>query len=221
MILVSLCNLVKGQKNDIIQKYPDHYSLNKCWRLSKSKIYLQSPWAEIDDNSVNFRSFVWRDHFYFEFDVADDTPWVLSHHNDVEANAVGSDRVELFFGVDAELLVYYSLEMDRGGRLFDSRGESLHRSGEYRARIDVEWDISPVHLDISVRAKKKCYSLQGTLSLSWLRGNKLYQDDRMFLGVFAADYRAQDDVIWFTWVDPDLPSPKFHDPRVFKWVYIQ
>lgn len=173
----------------------------KEWRSANPINGLYAPWDTVGYDKTFFRSFRSDRFFYFCFDVHD--PIIITHNFENELTVAREDRVELFFSATSDMSQYYCIEMDPLGRILDY-------SARYYREFDERWDFDNVI--IATNYTRNGYVLEGCIPLKVFE--KLEIKDSFLMGVFRADFfnDKADDIIWYTWIDPDSKSPDFHIP---------
>ncbi len=174
-----------------------------------------SPWVAGEPQATRFSAHVRDDQLHFMWEVTD-TLLQISGLEDEEQAAVRSDRVEIFWAVDTAATVYYSLEMDAAGRLWDSKC-AMGAGTEGRPLIDHRWDW-PGGLDWYAETSADGYRVCGQMDMAVLRELDLWDEGEMIVGLYRADYHASG-TEWISWIDPGTAKPDFHRASSFgKWV---
>lgn len=173
----------------------------KEWVFVNSINGLSAPWDKVGYDKTLFKSFCSRKFFYFCFDVHD--PIIITHNFDNELTVAREDRVELFFSATSDMSQYYCIEMDPLGRILDY-------SAQYYRKFDENWNFDNVI--IATNFTGQGYVLEGCIPLEEFE--KLKIKDSFLMGVFRADFISDkaDDVIWYTWIEPDSKIADFHIP---------
>lgn len=136
-----------------------------------------------------------------------------------EMAVADGDRVELFFGKDAEMKEYYCFEMAPTAAVLD------YRAAFYR-KFDTTWDCPG--LTLAGRTHRGGYVVEGAILLSTLQemcGADLLAGEPIRVGVFRAEYSHVDgedpDAAWISWIHPDSEKPDFHIPSALGTFRIQ
>jgi len=186
------------------------------WKGAEELTDFVFPWLAHDAPRTSFRA-RWTaadERLHFRFEVIDDDI-VLGEGDDAKQQVIGSDRVELFFAVDAELSRYYSLEMD-------PRGVVLDYAGKFHRQMDWDWSIDDLELDTDIQ--EDGYSVEGSISLVELdQLGCVHRDEDggryLIAGAYRAEFhRGADGTViedWISWVDPKVDTPDFHIPSSF------
>lgn len=186
-----------------------------AWKQATVLSDFTYPWRDELAPLTKFRG-VWSDgYFYFLFEADDGYVHLVDDPSiGEEDQAVGSDRVEIFFKNQKNTKPYYSLEMDASGRLFDSKATFDKRNG-----IDREWDWLDGHLEIRSSTQGRRYTVEGRISIGSLKELELLTDRVLYAGLYRGEYAMGEDgemaVKWISWVKPDSPTPNFHIPSSF------
>jgi len=164
---------------------------------------------------TQFSAYVQDDQLHFLWDVRD-TLIHISGLEDTEQAAVRSDRVEIFWAVDTAASVYYSLEMDAAGRLWDSK--CIMGAGTAgRPLIDSRWNW-PGGLEWYAETSESGYQVCGKIDIAVLEELGLWSDGAMTVGLYRADYHASG-TEWISWIDPHTDKPDFHRASSFgRWL---
>lgn len=186
------------------------------WTGAEELTDFEFPWLDHEAPPTSFRA-RWTDadqRLHFRFEVIDGDI-VLGEGIDAKQLVIGSDRVELFFAVDAELSRYYSLEMD-------PRGVVLDYAAKFHRQMDWDWSIDDLELDTDIQ--EGGYSVEGSVSLDELDRLGCVHNDAdgtryLIAGAYRAEFhRGADGAViedWISWVDPQVETPDFHIPSSF------
>ena len=176
----------------------------KEWALADSITGLYSPWHKPDSDKTTFKSFYSENYFNFCFNVLDKT--ITTHEFLNELTVAKEDRVELFFSSNADLNQYFCIEMDPLGQVLDY-------SAKYYQKFNERWNFKGIKIASQLTAQG--YVIEGRILLKELKRMGIKKS--FHLGVFRADFRNNnpDDVVWYSWIDPQSASPDFHIPTAF------
>ncbi len=190
----------------ILRIFEEEVSINGIiemgeWPAVDSIVGLISPWDLSDDDQTIFKAFYTDSYLFFYFKVVD-TTLTLHEYRD-ELTVTKEDRVELFLSATPDMKQYYCIEIDPLGRILDY-------SAQHYRMFDESWDFKQTKIGSSLTPNG--YIVEGRLSLNEL--NLLGLTDNFNLGIFRADFigNINDDVIWYSWIDPQNKIPDFHIP---------
>ena len=171
------------------------------WMFADSINGLSAPWDTIVNDKTVFKSFCSGKFFYFCFDVHD--PIIITHNYENELTVAQGDRVELFFSETPDMNKYYCIEMDPLGHILDY-------SAKYYRKFDYKWNFDNVL--IATTFTENGYVVEGCIPLEEFKEIEI--KDAFLLGVYRADFQSDtpDNVIWYTWIEPDSEGPDFHIP---------
>ena len=123
-----------------------------------------------------------------------------------ELSVAEGDRVELFFSPTKDLSKnYYCIEMSPDGHILD------YKANYYR-KFEEEWDFKTAK--VISKYTDNGYLVEGKIDLKELE--QLGIGDTFYLGVLKADYKAKENVTWYSWIKPDSSEPDFHIPSAFR-----
>ncbi len=150
----------------------------------------------------------------------DDADLVLRGNLPEDEMAVADgDRVELFFGKDADMKEYYCFEMAPAAAVLDYRAA-------FRRKFDTTWDCAG--LTLAGKTHRGGYVVEGAIPLSTLEemcGADLLAGEPIRVGAFRAEYSHVDgeepDAAWISWIHPDSEKPDFHIPSALGTFRIQ
>ncbi|GJM32726.1 MAG: hypothetical protein DHS20C18_17270 [Saprospiraceae bacterium] len=170
------------------------------------------PWRQEVAPPTTFRAFYTDDHLFFRF-TAEDMLIEQKIETDMFRPVVDSDRVEIFFRVDAKMQPYYCLEMDARGRVLDY-------VAHYHRKFDYDWEWPVEQLWIEAELTQNAYQVTGSISLASLRQLGIWHSQKIEVGLYRAQYLfdangQQREVKWISWCQPDSPHPDFHIPSSF------
>jgi hypothetical protein len=179
------------------------------WQKSKPLTDFILPWDNETPPSIIFRALHDTKNLFFRFDVID-TDILVNKETDDKMAVLHSDRVEIFFRSDKDMMLYYGLEMDPLGRVLDYKAE-------YYRRFDYKWKWEGI--TIRSRYTLNGYRVWGSIPLESLRNLKLLCDNKIQAGLFRgkcinANPEAPE-FKWISWVKPDSETPDFHIPSAF------
>jgi hypothetical protein len=195
----------RGLSLDVNIKHP-------IWDKANILSDFSFPWEDEVSPKTVFRALYDNDYFYFRFDVEDDN--VLTHvKDDHKMEVVDSDRVEIFFRQDEKLNPYYCLEMDARGRVLDY-------VTRYYRDFDYEWQWPGTdNLIVKARENSRGYVVEGKITLSSLMELGLLKDNILQAGLYRGYCmklpKPKAELIWISWVKPEVDKPDFHIPSSF------
>jgi hypothetical protein len=192
-----------------MKTYSVHYSESLDFEVSSQLDDFTFPWQDRDCPVTIFRA-VWNEEFLrFRFEVEDDD-LVLDESGELHAAALGSDRVELFFGSSKDLSTpYYGAEMEPRGSVYDYQAV-------YHRQFDDSWKFRD--LRFSGELLEGGYQVEGTFSLQELKELGCLKGNEMIAGVYRAEFsHGAEGIIqdWISWIDPEVSIPDFHVPSSF------
>ncbi|MEP5338740.1 MAG: carbohydrate-binding family 9-like protein [Algibacter sp.] len=171
-----------------------------------------SPWEDIKETKTEFKALWDGDHLFFCFHVMDSTIHIDNTDNSFNSINV-SDRVELFFRVNASLNPYYCLEIDPSPRIMDFKALA-------NKKFDFNWNWPKTDLFVKSYSNRNGFSVEGKISIASLEALNLINDRRIIeTGIFRAKYyKVKDSTYepaWMSWVNPETETPNFHTPSSF------
>lgn len=173
-----------------------------------------APWNGMKKDQTEVSLFHDNKNLYFLFRVKDNQ--LVYGTEEGESSVNYSDRVELFFCKDQELETYYCAEIDPKAKVLD------YKARFYR-KFDFGWDFD--RLLTAATIQKDGYTVEGSLSLDWLRENGILSSDgEFFLGLYrgdASDPTNEETIVWLTWNIPEAKEPDFHIPSSLSKVRLQ
>lgn len=221
LVFLSCQNMVVAQKEYWVKNIKgtevqvDGMGDDVAWDQATSLTDFVYPWQDEKAPATRFRGLWNNEYFFFLFQVEDGFIHLVDDASlDEENQAVGSDRVEIFIKNPDNSKPYYSLEMDAGGRLFDSKATFDKKNG-----IDRTWDWLEGHLVIQYSMDEKGYTVEGKISLASLKALGVLTDGVLHAGLYRGEYAALAGtgmgVKWISWIIPDATTPNFHNPSSF------
>ncbi len=194
------------------------------------------PWKPAPAPETEFRALCDETNLYFTFRVHDEDIVTLERLRD-EQDEVFEDRVEMYFGRDEQMKVYYCLEVDAKGRAFDYRGaypRQLDPNGKFEGLVTKAASL-PGGYEVEGRIPVKTFVALGFPALR--PGVKIrcglyraeFSHDRSGRPVEpkASVHNMGRQVEgpppieeWLSWVDPKTPEPDFHVPSSMGWIEI-
>lgn len=174
------------------------------------------PWTDRPAPRTECRLEVRGDRLHVAFDV-EDADIVVSDEWRGESTVDGEDRVEVFFTRDAELNLYWCVEIDPLGRVHD------YAARHYR-KFDSAWQCAG--LETTARRTADGYSVEASIPLDTLQallGHPITSGSQVRLGLFRAEFygreartRGEATDNWLSWVRPASAQPDFHIPSAFR-----
>lgn len=180
---------------------------DKNWKGANLLANFQYPWESVNPPKTHFKAVHNGKYLYFLFQVNDSNIHLAPTTGNDRMDALGSDRVELFFKKNDAMNPYYALEIDPTNRIFDSKGS------HYRTFVE-DWRFPRAHIDVASQIESSSYAVEGRISFSILEEYGLIQDDKIQTGVFRANYEGEG-FKWISWIKPDSEKPDFHIPSAF------
>jgi len=185
----------------------DGKGTDDLWAQANVLSDFQYPWQTDSAPSTIFKALCNKTDFYFLFTAQDAHIHLAPSTGDDRTDALGSDRVELFFKKDDQMNPYYALEIDPSLRVFDSKGR-------YYKILEKDWSFPRQHLDLAAHIHEDGYIIEGRISLSVLHELELIEEYKIQIGLFRANYVAGN-FQWISWIDPESSTPDFHVPSAF------
>ena len=210
LILLLSQSCIKVQENSIkidFRKkgiHPDGWIEKTEWSGFESISNLCSPWKSGMSDSTVFTCFCSEQYFNFYFDVIDRD--IIVNDAMDEFSVTKGDRVELFFSPLPCLQQYYCIEISPNGDVLDYKAR-LYRNFDY------SWHFQKYKIE--TQKAKDGYIVEGYISLQEL--NKLGINIRkgFYLGIFRAEFTSENQITWYSWIDPQVKEPDFHIPTAF------
>ena len=179
---------------------------NKLWSKASDLKSFCSPWQEINGTKTEFKALWDEDYLFFCFHVSDDVIHIEKADNSFKSINV-SDRVELFFRENSKLNPYYCLEIDPTPRIMDFIAYP-------NKNFDFDWNWPKKDLDVKSNINDKGFTVEGKVSIAYLKKLNLLQNNKIETGIYRAKYfktkESSYKPIWLTWVDPKTEVPNFH-----------
>ncbi|WP_264523377.1 sugar-binding protein [Flavobacterium sp. N502536] len=176
------------------------------WEKANELTDFCSAWNSDPFSKIAFSAFWDRENLFFKFRVFD-THIHLDQKDDSIDSIGNSDRVELFFRINASLDPYYCLEIDTAGRVMDFKA----RPGK---DFDFDWNWPKNDLEITTSKDEISFTVEGRISIQSLKQLNLIQNNTIEAGVFRAkfDKNTNDEYepTWISWVNPNTETPNFH-----------
>ncbi len=179
------------------------------WEKANLEKGFQFPWKDEESPPTEFRALCDGESLYFSFRVEDEDIVVVEDFKD-EADAIGEDRVEMYFSPDPELKEpYYCVEMDSRGRKFDYKAVFFRK-------LDFDWDFPEFRL--AAAPLKKGYTVEGAVRLKTLESLGLPSLDsgKLNVGVYRAEFSHGEGPKpienWVSWIDIQTPEEDYHVP---------
>ncbi|QDO95222.1 endoxylanase [Formosa sediminum] len=174
-----------------------------------------SPWDNTPIEPIVFKAFYDTHYFYFSFQVKDNEVYTELEDN-TNASINKSDRVELFFRENYNLTPYYCLEIDSKARLMDFKALP-------KQNFNFDWNWDKTEIEIKSFTAKNEFFVEGKISLKSLADLNILKQDHlgkyMEVGLYRAKYILNNQnkrtPIWITWVNPNCPTPDFHNSSSF------
>ncbi|MDN5202164.1 DUF4838 domain-containing protein [Fulvivirgaceae bacterium BMA10] len=164
---------------------------------------LTAVWRDSISDSTVFDSKLTEEDFLFYFSTMDSTLTTVPF--DKELSVAEGDRVELFFSANKDMSNYYCLEISPTGDILD------YQAKHYR-QFDEKWNFETIEVATSFLENR--YIVEGRIALNEL--NKLGLGNEFNLGIFRADFKNEEEVVWYSWAIPDSKEPDFHIPSALK-----
>lgn len=169
------------------------------------------PWEKEKAPFTSFKALHNKEWLYCFFKVKDEKINVYVNNNH-KSEALYSDRVEIFFRKDAQMLPYYGLEMDPNGRVYDYEAN-------YPLKINDTWSWPVSHLIIKTNKTKDVYTVETAFSKESLKQLGLLKENKIEAGLFRGECIELNGKVsklkWISWVRPDSKTPNFHIPSAF------
>ena len=186
---------------------------SKAWQTANTIADFSYPWNTETPPLTIFKALWDGEHLYFNFNVEDSNIIINKSAVDQNAQVMESDRVELFFKSDKELInPYYCLEMDSNARVLSSKSR-YYRVHQYSF-------IWPGENSIIVKSSltNNGYIVEGSISIDALKSLNLLHDNSINTGIYRANFiqnKKELEPKWISWVMPKSIKPDFHIPSSF------
>lgn len=176
------------------------------WNKAEVLTDFVSAWEYEEPAKMEFKVLWDSEKLYFNFKVFDNE--VHINQKDDSIDSIGnSDRVELFFRIDASLNPYYCLEIDPTPRIMDFMAFP-------NKNFDFNWSWPKNDIVVKSDIQTSFFTVEGSISLVSLRKFNLIKENKMEAGIFRAKYNKQKDLTfeptWISWVNPKTETPNFH-----------
>jgi hypothetical protein len=169
------------------------------------------PWEKETPPFTSFKALHSKDWLYLLYKVKDEHIKVLVKTNE-KLEVVSSDRVEIFFRKDDQMLPYYGLELDPHGRVYDYMAE-------YHRIFTPTWSWPAGGLIVKANMINDGYTVEVAISKKSLKQLELLKGNRIEAGLYRGDCveitEDNSKIKWISWVRPDSPTPNFHIPSSF------
>ncbi len=179
------------------------------WKKANVEKGFCFPWKDGPAPPTEFRALCDAESLYCCFRVHDEDIVVVEQFKD-ESDAIGEDRVELYFSPDTQLKKpYYCVEMD-------SRGRKLDYKAVFFRKFDFSWDFPEFRLAAATLPKE--YTVEGSVPLKTLESLGLPPLDsgKLNVGVFRAEFSHAEGPKpvenWMSWIDIQTPEEDYHVP---------
>ena len=187
------------------------------WEKAEVLTDFCNPWDTKRKFDTTFRALHDQKHFFFRFEVKDDSIYIDEKSDDYESIGA-SDRMELFFRKDSSLAPYYCMEIDPKARVMDFKAWP-------NKDFDFDWGFPQEHLQVKSQIIDEGYWVEGTISLDVLKDLHLLKNDSLETGIFRAKFVKFEDKsykpVWITWVNPETKTPDFHTASSFGLVKLE
>lgn len=211
-LLLSSCNnsstAIPYHKGQITIDGTDQDSV---WLLCDVYEDFVSPWKKQSVPTTRFKTFYDDEYLYVHF-TAKDKDQVCNTHKLHKRAVEQSDRVEVFFSKDEEMSQYYGMEFDICGRMIS------FKSTGYR-NFKKNWKFPHFkRKDYRTRKLLNVYQSEIRIPLKALEELELINDNKLWMGVFRANYNSQsyNKVQWISWKMLNTQKPDFHNIKGFK-----
>ncbi len=184
---------------------------NVPWYQAECLNDFRNPWNSEGNLYTEFRALWDLEYLYFKFDSVDNSIYI--NEEDITYESIrGSDRDEIFFRKNKDLLPYYCVEIDSKARIMDFKAKP-HKD------FDFGWSFPKEHLKVKSYVTRTGYSVEGAFSIKFLKSLNLIHNGIIETGIFRAKFTKQEGLeykpIWITWIDPQTRTPDFHIPSSF------
>ncbi len=181
------------------------------WKIAIELTDFIYPWENETPPLTSFKALHNKEWLYLLYRVKDDHINVLVKTNE-KSEVISSDRVEIFFRKDDQMLPYYGLEMDPNGRVFDYLAE-------YHRKFTSTWSWPAGELIIKANKVADGYTVEVAISKKSLKQLELLNGNRIEAGVYRGECveitEDNSKIKWISWVRPDSATPNFHIPSSF------
>jgi len=196
-----------GNKEIIINGKGD----NPLWNDAVELTDFIYPWENETPSFTSFKALHSKDWLYCFYKVKDNNINVYVKTNE-KAEVISSDRVEIFFRKDENMLPYYGLELDPNARVYDYKAE-------YHRKFYPEWTWPAGQLIVKANKEADGYSVEVAISKKSLKQLELLKGNVLEAGVYRGDCteitKDNSKIKWISWVKPDSSTPNFHIPSSF------
>ncbi len=218
-IVITSCNQKIHTKEYVVKKIIsepltiDGQGSEEEWNQAENLTDFTYHWRDEIVPKTSFKA-LWDDqNLYFLYQVEDEEIILKNDSTvDEEHEAVGSDRVEIFFKSVHTSKPYYTLEMDALGRTLDAEGE-------FSIKNDHNWDWPKEDIVVKTSVYDRGYVVEGSISLSSIITLVGMKDNQLHAGLYRGEYvqsgSEKPQVKWISWVKPDSDTPNFHTSSSF------
>lgn len=165
---------------------------------------LINPWNNDCKDQTQIRCFATKEHLFFKYDVVDTTVFFVQNFQ-TKRDIEKGDRVEVFFSATKDLNIYYCAEVGPNAHVLD------YEAKYYR---DLNFDWSFENLKPFARINDDGYTVVICVPRAELESRDIQLDKGFYMGLFRAEFRADNEPEWFSYLDSDDPEPDFHTPKV-------
>ena len=187
------------------------------WKKANELSAFVYPWENEKAPFTSFRALHSNDWLYCVFTAVDENVNIYVDKKD-KTDVLKSDRVEIFFKQEDNLLPYYCLEMDPLGRVYDNEAE-------FRRKFNPNWTWPAGQLVIKTSSNKEGYIVEIAISKSSLINLGLLRDKTVRAGLYRAECVKLEGnkatMKWISWIRPDSIVPDFHVPSSFGVLTLQ
>lgn len=165
---------------------------------------LINPWNNDEKDQTQIRCFATDEHIFFKYDVFDTTVFFepnFQTKRDIEKG----DRVEVFFSAKKNLEVYYCAEVGPNAHVLDYEAR-------YYRNLNFDWSFE--QLKSYARINDNGYTVVVVVPRAELENRGIQLEEGFYMGLFRAEFCANSEPEWFSYLDSDDPEPDFHTPKV-------
>lgn len=177
---------------------------NAIWQELTPVDGLINPWENDHKDKTQIRCFATKKHLFFKYDVVDTTVFFeqdFQTKRDIEKG----DRVEVFFSAKKDLDIYYCAEVGPNAHVLDYEAK-------YYRKLNFDWGFE--HLQPYARINDNGYTVVICVPRKELESCGIQLDKGFYMGLFRAEFQANSEPSWYSYLDSDDPEPDFHTPKV-------
>lgn len=184
---------------------------DSLWQKAELLTDFVSPWDIKKPKKIEFKAMWDTENLFFCFTVYDNVIHIDKTDNSFESIG-NSDRVELFFRINASLNPYYCLEIDPTPRIMDFKAYP-------NKNFNFEWNWPINDINVKSQINSNNFTVEIAITIKSLKNLNIIKENKIEIGIFRAKYNKLENSIfeptWISWVNPNTKNPNFHIPASF------